>query len=109
MAMEPDEDSSRHTKRIDQGILDASREGLDNSRQKALQQEVVVQQQRGVMTQQAQGTSWWNWSYGGGGSPVVSPGGDLKVDMGQQQHQQGTEDSVILQRKTTVSRKFRVP
>ena len=87
VVQEPDEDSSRHTKRIDQGILDASREGLDVSRQRR-ERELLQQQQ------QMNPHSWWSsWSYGG--TPVVSPGNEAS----------GEEEG----RKTTVSRTFRVP
>lgn len=103
VVQEPDEDSSRHTKRIDQGILDASREGLDLSRQR--QRERLLQQSSSSTQQQGQSSyaSWWSaFSYGG--TPVVSPGNELD-----RVNPSAGDDDGNLARKTTVSRTFRVP
>jgi hypothetical protein len=107
VVVEPDEDSSKHTKRIDQGILDASREALDVSRQK----EVMRQQQQ---QQPSAYASWWSSLAYYGGAQVVSPGPKLNVPGSEQIQQQQGESPVLggsdpLQCKTTVSRKFRVP
>lgn len=94
VAMEPDEDSSKHTKRIDQGILDASREALQVGYRLKSEQ----QQQQGGMA------SWWK-SF----NNIVSPG-TVTSSPQQQLEKNVTNDPSdgILQRKTTVSRKFRV-
>ena len=106
VAIEADEDSSKHTKRIDQGILDASREMLDDIRKKQHQQQTQQQQQTAHV-------SWWSsFSYGSGttiGKRIVSPAVDVNSNMQQLQQLQETEDTGTLQRKTTVSKTFRVP
>jgi hypothetical protein len=114
VAMEPDEDSSRHSKRIDQGILDASREALEVGSRLKSEQQLQQNQQQGGMT------SWWNslsyYAGTGTNSNVVSPGSVAGSPSQQQQLQKDAANATssklnedeIFQHKTTVSRKFRV-
>jgi len=115
VAQEPDEDSSKHTKRIDQGILDASRESslIAANRQK----EMVTQQQQ----QQPSGGSWWSpfsWSAAAPNATTTLDNAsratslDERVSRGQQDvNIPVSSDDVLLRRKTTavVSKTFRVP
>lgn len=110
VVQEPDEDSSKHTKRIDQGILDASREASS----------IAANRQKEAMTQQQQpaGGSWWSsfaWSAAPNATTLDNASHATSLDARVSRRQQEgnlpvSSDNVLLPRKpTVVSKTFRVP
>ena len=101
VVVEPDNDDSKH-QRIDQGILDASREAL--AEQNQVRQRLQDQQKQ---VQPTKSQSWWSsaWS---SAAPVVSSEA-LNTPVREVGAGGLDGDEAILQRKTTFSKTFRVP
>ncbi|KAL3779031.1 hypothetical protein HJC23_011470 [Cyclotella cryptica] len=100
VAVEPDNDDSKH-RRIDQGILDASREALTEQ----IQARQRLQQQQQQQEQQSKNQSWWSsaLSYA---TPGVSPD---RVSVNTSSSPEGLGDNSRASAGLTVTKKFRVP